>query len=316
MSLLYILIALLIGIGIPLQTTINSRLNGYVKLPLVASFIVFTIGSIFLVSISFLMGYNIWIPLDIFSDHPWWIWLGGALGVIGLTANILLFPRIGSIQTVIIPMLGQIVMGVLIDHWNWFNSKHVPFTLWRALGVLCVVVGIFMVIMLADQSKSKGQEQKAANTKPANKWIWQFLGIVAGMMIAMRSAINGQLGVVLNSPVQSGLISLISGSILLLLIILLLRLNLKSIVFTIKTKSPWWIWTGGVLGALFIVATVFLVPLLGIGTVIIIGILGQLSCSLAIDKYGLLGSQKRPVSIIQVIGLIILLGGVVIMRIF
>ena len=59
-----------------------------------------------------------------FSTEPWWIWIGGALGVIYLTGNIVLFPKLGSVQTVIMPILGQIVMSMLIDNFGWFTLSN------------------------------------------------------------------------------------------------------------------------------------------------------------------------------------------------
>lgn len=312
MTLVYIFIALLTGIGIPLQTTINSRLCEYVKYPLLASFVAFAAGTVFLLLVSLAIGYDILVPSATFLQEPWWIWLGGTIGVIGLTTNICLFPRIGSVQTVIIPMFGQIIMGVVIDHYGWFYSPHIPFSLPRMFGVLLVMTGVFMVII----PRKKEAEKQSATTQTKTRRIWQLVGFMAGMLVAARNSINGQLGVVLESSIQAGLIALITGTAVLLIFTGIARQGLTNITNAIKAKAPWWVWTGGILGAFFIVAIAYLVPLLGTGTVVIIGILGQLSCSLAIDKYGLLSSRKRPVTFRQIIGLGVLLIGAITVREF
>ena len=54
--------------------------------------------------------------------EPLWIWFGGLLGVVALTGNILLFPHLGAVQTVVLPIAGQIMMGVVIDHFGFFDS--------------------------------------------------------------------------------------------------------------------------------------------------------------------------------------------------
>ena len=312
MTLIYIFIALLTGIGIPLQTTINSRLCGYVKYPLSASFVAFAAGAIFLLLVSLVMGYNILVPPATLSQAPWWIWLGGTIGVIGLTTNICLFPRIGSVQTVIIPMFGQIIAGVVIDHYGWFYSPHIPFTLGRILGVLLVITGVFMIIM----PRKKATKEQSTIAQSKSRRIWQLVGFVAGMLVAARNSINGQLGVVLESSIQAGLIALITGTVVLLIFTGIARQGLTNIAYAVKAKTPWWVWTGGILGAFFIVARAYLVPVLGTGAVVIIGILGQLSCSLAIDKYRLLNSRKRPVTFRQIIGLVFLLIGAITVRVF
>lgn len=239
MALIYILIALAIGLGIPLQTTVNSRLREFVTYPFLASLVAFGMGAIFLLLLSSLTGDNVWIPTTVFLNEPWWIWLGGALGVLGLTANILIFPHIGSVQTVIIPMLGQIITGIAIDHFGWFNSPHIPFTYSRAVGVILILAGVFMVILLTRQPlKSKLTAETLPPKYSKGRWIWQTIGFAAGMLVAARSAINGQLGVVLESSVQSGLFSLITGTILLLILSLILRQSLHHIIIAVKNKAP------------------------------------------------------------------------------
>ena len=47
-------------------------------------------------------------------DEPLWIWFGGLLGVVALTGNILLFPHLGAVQTVVLPIAGQVIMLSLI----------------------------------------------------------------------------------------------------------------------------------------------------------------------------------------------------------
>ena len=49
---------------------------------------------------------------DLFQSNPAWIWLGGVLRCIYLTSNVLLFPHFGAIQTVVLQILGQILIGV------------------------------------------------------------------------------------------------------------------------------------------------------------------------------------------------------------
>lgn len=109
---LTILIGLFIGIGLPIQTSINTRLKNTVGSPFVASLISFSIGTIFLAVITLIKNGNLLISLKTIMKEPLWIWIGGLLGVIYLTSNILLFPKLGSVQTAIMPIMGQIIMGL------------------------------------------------------------------------------------------------------------------------------------------------------------------------------------------------------------
>lgn len=50
------------------------------------------------------------------------MWFAGVFGVTLLTGNVLLLPKLGSLKTVIMPVTGQIVMGLLIDAFGWFGT--------------------------------------------------------------------------------------------------------------------------------------------------------------------------------------------------
>ena len=89
---LAIIIGFIIGLLVPVQTSINTRLRGVVGSPFLASLISFSIGSLFLLLLVLLVDGD-FTGLSATADEPFWIWGGGLLGVIYLTGNILLFPR-------------------------------------------------------------------------------------------------------------------------------------------------------------------------------------------------------------------------------
>lgn len=113
-----IIIALIIGIASPLQTGVNTKLREHLGSPFLSAFVSFTVGTVFLYASFFLTKAE---PKIFESEIAWWGWLGGCLGVIFLTGNILLMPKLGSVQTAIYPIVGQMVMGLMIDHFRLFN---------------------------------------------------------------------------------------------------------------------------------------------------------------------------------------------------
>ena len=58
--------------------------------------------------------------------------------------------------------------------------------------------------------------------------------------------------------------------------------------------TPWWVWTGGLLGAFNVLAPVLLVGRLGTTLLFAAIITGQLICSLVIDQLGCAGSPAPP----------------------
>ena len=186
-----------IGIGLAMQTAVNSKLRKFVVSPYLASMVSFVIGTLFLAITMLIMGEPFGISINIFVNEPIWVWFGGFCGVIFLTVNILLFPKIGSVQTTVLPILGQIIMGMLIDHFGWFRSMKQPFDSHRVLGVILVLAGVLFTVALQDVLSKRGTNNIKVPTAPksqANQWIWRLIGISAGMLLAVQFAINGELG--------------------------------------------------------------------------------------------------------------------------
>jgi len=310
---LAILIGLTIGIGLPLQTSINSRLRASVGSPFLASGISFTIGTLFLAIMTLGIDHSLLFSGQVFQTQPVWIWLGGLFGVIYLTSNILLFPKLGSVQTVIMPVLGQILMGLLIDDFGWFASPKNPLTWVRGLGAVLVLLGVICTVAL---STWLANHRAAVATKPTgNLWLWRLIGVTTGMLSATQTAINGHLGTVLQSPLKAAFVSFFVGMVALILIVGLLRTPLRLTTPT-GQSNPWWMWLGGLIGALFVLGNVVLVPLVGTGLAVVIVLVGLMAGSLLIDQFGWLGSKRHPITVIQLIGLVIMIGGVILIRLF
>jgi transporter family-2 protein len=73
---------------------------------------------------------------------------------------------------------------------------------------------------------------------------------------------------------------------------------------------PWWYFAGGLIGAVFVASSLVTVRTLGAGGVVAATIAGQLTGSVVIDHFGLLGLSKQPLSAVRVIGIALLAVGV------
>lgn len=94
------------------------------------------------------------------------------------------------------------------------------------------------------------------------------------------------------SPLLSSFVSFGFGSILLILLIFVQNEPLAVSTETLS-QSPWWIWFGGLLGAIYIGGIVLIVPQIGTGGAIVTSLFGLLVGSLLIDQFGLLGATKN-----------------------
>ncbi|WCG35094.1 DMT family transporter [Companilactobacillus farciminis] len=306
---LTILVGLIIGIGLPMQTSINSRLKVSVGSPFVASLISFSLGTLFLALITLLIDKSLLFPLNLFGKEPFWLWIGGLLGVIYLTSNILLFPKLGSVQTVIMPILGQIIMGLIIDNFGLFGSLVQPLNWSRIVGAILVVIGVIGAVSINQIIVYR--HKKFLPEKSNNLWFYRLIGIVMGMFSATQTAINGHLGIILNSSVKAAFVSFFVGTISLIIIVTIIHPNLK---FQKNKDTPWWIWLGGFIGAIFVLGNVYLVPKIGTGLAVVIVLVGLIVGSLLIDQFGWFNSTKNPITFAQIMSLLIMIFGVIIIR--
>ncbi|RNE49793.1 hypothetical protein C5L39_04825 [Corynebacterium alimapuense] len=298
----------------PIQTSANSRLRQSVGSPFLASLVSFLVGVSTLLVATLLIDAHL-PDLSLASGQPGWLLTGGFLGVVVLTGNIFLFPRLGSVQTVVLPITGQVLMGLLIDNFGWFDSPESPLSVARIFGALLLILGVLGVIGFLDALVRRTPVVGNSSDAGPQLWLWRIAGIIFGMCSASQTAINGRLGVVLDSAVAAALISFAVGVATLLLIILATRTpwQLKRID---DGPNPWWMWVGGFLGAAFVFGTAFLAPIIGTGLTVMVILLGMMAGSLAIDQFGLLGAYKKRATPIQLLGLALMVAGVAAIRLF
>jgi transporter family-2 protein len=140
------------------------------------------------------------------------------------------------------------------------------------------------------------------------------LAFVAGACATTQAGINSQLRLWTNDPVFAAMISFAVGTAALLFYVLILRIPWPAA--KIIYYSPWWIWTGGLLGAFLVAVTIILVPELGAATMMAILISGQMIAGVILDHYGLVGYEEHPANIWRCLGAVLVVAGVVIIKKF
>jgi len=82
------------------------------------------------------------------------------------------------------------------------------------------------------------------------------LAIVAGSCLPTQAGINTQLSLWTRSPILAAAVSFAVGTLGLVLYAVFLRIPLPAM--TMLSGYPWWIWSGGLWGAFFVVAMVLI----------------------------------------------------------
>jgi transporter family-2 protein len=138
------------------------------------------------------------------------------------------------------------------------------------------------------------------------------LAIAAGISIVIQQVLNANLRGALDSAAWSGFTSYLVGTICMALLALALRDPVPSA--GVAARIPWWAWSGGLFGAIFIGLAILLIPKIGAATFFALLVTGQMLASLAFDHFGLLGLSVQPVSLVRLAGAAFLVLGVVLIR--
>jgi len=115
-----------------------------------------------------------------------------------------------------------------------------------------------------------------------------------------------------NRRVYASIVSFVTGLIALVLYAFLTRMpfgNLRE-----GLTLPWYYWIGGVLGAVYVYGLIVLTPRLGVALTFGLTVAAQMTFSLVMDHYGWLDVPVSPISWPRVLGVLLIIGGVVLIR--
>ena len=302
------LLGIAAGSALSIQTAINARLRGYVKTPFLSAMASCFSSFVILVVLLLAGGNARLFAGDTFNGASWWMFTGGVLGSFVLVGCIALFPILGAVQTTVLPIFGQIIMGVMADAFGWFGYERKMLSLAGAAGVILLVAGIICTVILPGRLPGRSGKVKAGVAP--NRLFWQLIGILAGMASAAQAAVNGRLGVVTGSSLLASCISV--GTVC--TIVALINLgqgNFKTLRHLTGEKPPWWSLTGGLFGVCVVYLSAFAAPRIGTGMLMIFLVSGQLLFSILIQQFGWLGSERKKIRPIQWVGLVLIFTGVI-----
>ncbi len=143
MKITWVIIALVSGAFLPIQAGLNSRMGKLVESPVHASLISFIVGAFTVLLYSILTKQHVeWAGLRM---APPYVWLAGLLGAFYVTSIIMAFPRIGPAMTFGIVVAGQMIMSVLLDHFNILVAQQHSVNIWKLLGIVLIVTGVVII---------------------------------------------------------------------------------------------------------------------------------------------------------------------------
>jgi transporter family-2 protein len=135
--------------------------------------------------------------------------------------------------------------------------------------------------------------------------------LLTGVAITVQTGVNAQLRQTMGSPLAATLVSFLVGTVL---VMAMVALDRTPVPLRRLASAPWWMWTGGALGAFIVATNIVAAPRIGAALLMSLAVTGQLAASLVLDHYGAFAFPVHPISFGRIAGGVMLVGGVVLMR--
>ena len=137
---MFYFLALLSGVLVTVSVLFNGRLAETHSLHL-STIIIHIAGLILISIIMFIKREN---PFK--NIQKWYLYLGGAIGVLIIICNNTAFGRIGVSAIMALLLLGQSVTGLVVDQIGWMGMPKHPFRKQKLFSLILVIAGIVVMM--------------------------------------------------------------------------------------------------------------------------------------------------------------------------
>lgn len=145
------------------------------------------------------------------------------------------------------------------------------------------------------------------------KHLYALLTLIAGGILPFQAILNSRLGRQTGGALIGVLLSFIVGAICLLIVNAFAN-GTALLALKPAKATPWYIWLGGLLGAVFLSYITWVNQRQGVGLTFVLVVCGQIITALLLDHYGWLGTTQRVITPVQVAGVALILIGVFLVR--
>jgi transporter family-2 protein len=137
---MYYFLSLLTGILISVMVAFNGGLTK--QYGVYSATVIVHITGLILISVLVLLKRE-----RVFSKkHTWFLYLGGAIGVLTTVFNNMAFGRISISAILALGLFGQSITGLIIDQYGLFNMPKHPFSKRKYIGFFLILGGIVSMI--------------------------------------------------------------------------------------------------------------------------------------------------------------------------
>lgn len=140
---LLVVLAVIGGAALAIQSGFNSQLGKAIHQPLAAISISLAVGALISGTLWLSRSFRSGISLESAAPH---LWFSGALfSVLGIGIYFAVIPRIGINTTIAAGLLGQIAFSAVASHFGWFNMPAQPINWIKTAGMILMLIGVLLI---------------------------------------------------------------------------------------------------------------------------------------------------------------------------
>ncbi|MEO9827254.1 MAG: DMT family transporter [Paracoccaceae bacterium] len=140
---IYLFAAVAIGAAFAAQPGINGAAAKILGSPFPAT--VLSVAITLFASILIMVWGRTMPSWETFTQLPWWIAIGGVIGVLVVAGGATIVPITGAAVFFVCLIAGQLVGSVFLDHIGAFGLAQQDVSIMRILGVLLTFGGVLLV---------------------------------------------------------------------------------------------------------------------------------------------------------------------------
>ena len=198
-----------------------------------------------------------------------WKLFAGALGGSFVAVQTQIVPLIGVAIYSVASIAGQTAMSLLVDRIGLTGGGKKLISVRRVFAASLTVFAVLVSVW--DRIDANDLSLLAVTA-----------GCIAGAIVGVQRALNGQINEYSHQSFTTSLLNFVTGTSL-LTILLVVGVAFGKNELSPLPSGPWWIYTGGVIGVIYIAFTSTIVQHLGVLTFTLFSVGGQLFGSLIID---------------------------------
>lgn len=222
----------------------------------------------------------------------------GLIGATWVAVATVTISRIGAGAVAAATIAGQLTCSLFVDNFGWVGVETIPVTGLRVLGVVLLLAGTLMVVFrrrYAEDIEGGGRAVVLAMVTM----------IAAGALVGFQHPLNAELAESIGG-LDATLLNFFTGTVLLLLIVVA-----TGQIGGVRRvgEARWYYLLGGLIGLITVITALTAVESIGAAGLTAALVTGQLLSSIALDRFGAFGMQRRPVTAVRLTGVVMLVAG-------